>query len=159
MREDKVESLLDECRVIAKRSKCARRKFGAIITDHNGVHLSDGYNGSIRGAYNCGVDVPCGKDLMNEPHYSSYVYCAAIHAEVNSILNAARKGIAVEGCTLFLNSSEDGKCSRPCRNCRRNIVNVGIIDVYWKNNEGETIHEYTSTWIEEENKWMEGRGK
>ncbi len=40
---------------------------------------------------------------MDEPHYQSYNYCPAVHAEENSIINAAREGISVKGGILFLN--------------------------------------------------------
>lgn len=159
MKDALIESLLEECRVIAKRSKCKRRKFGAIITNKNGVHLSNGYNGSVRGAFNCGTEVPCGKDLMKEAPYTSYVSCAGVHAEVNAILNAARTGTAIKDAVIFLNSSEDGRCELPCRNCRRTIINAGISLIYWKNKNNNTSYMKVKAWIPEENSWMLMRGK
>jgi len=158
MNRDRINSFLDECRVIAKRSKCQRRKFGAIITSQDGVHLSDGYNGSARGTLNCGEDVPCGKDIMNEPHYTSYQYCAAVHAEQNAIINAARNGIMIKGGILFLNSAEDGDCDRPCHICQRMIINAGLTDIYYKNKEGGVSHEEISELVVLQNQWMVSRG-
>jgi len=84
MRIDKVRNQLELCRVLAKNSKCARRRFGARITTSEGVLISEGYNGSIRGAINCGTEAECAKDRLNKDHYREYEVCAAIHAEVNA---------------------------------------------------------------------------
>jgi len=159
MKQEVIESFLEQCRVVAKRSKCQRRKFGAIIASEDGVHLSDGYNGSARGALNCGEDTPCGKDLMNEPHYTSYEYCAAVHAEENAIINAARNGVAIKGGVLFLNSSKDGDCERPCYKCQRAIINAGITDIYYKDKVGNIKHERASFLVHLQNEWMKARGQ
>ena len=159
IKKEIIDSFLEQCQVVAKRSKCARRQFGAILTTEDGVHLSDGYNGSARGTLNCGRDLPCGKDLMNEPHQTSYAYCAAVHAEQNAIINAARNGVATKGSILFLNSKEDGDCSRPCNMCMRGIINAGITDIYYKDNKGTVRHEKTSMLVKRQNDWMKERGQ
>ena len=158
MKMEMIESFLEQCQVVAKRSKCARRQFGAIISSEDGVHLSDGYNGSARGALNCGKDVPCGKDLMNEPSYTSYEYCAAVHAEENAIINAARNGVAIKGGVMFLNSAKDGDCERPCYKCQRAIINAGITDIYYKNKTGQVKHDKVSMLVQLQNEWMKQRG-
>lgn len=158
MKNEIIENFLEQCRVVSKRSKCARRQFGAIIASPDGVHLSDGYNGSARGTLNCGKDVPCGKNLMNEPSYTSYEYCAAVHAEENAIINAARNGVAVKGAVLFLNSAKDGDCTRPCYKCQRAIINAGITDIYYKDSERRIHHEEISMLVHLQNEWMKARG-
>lgn len=151
----KIENILEQCRVVAKNSKCSRRKFGAIITTPDFVQLSNGYNGTIRGALNCGEkDILCLKDLMNEPHYKSYVFCPAVHAEENAVINAARNGISIKGGILFLNSTEDGHCERPCQRCQRTVVNAGITECYFVDKNKEIRHENISLWIYLENEWM-----
>lgn len=153
---ERIENLLEQCAVIAKMSKCTRRKFGAIITTPEGVKISDGYNGTVRGAWNCGKDVLCIKDVKQEPHYTSYVYCPAVHAERNAIFNAARNGIGVPlmGCYLFLNSSEVGKCQRPCQECRRAIVQAGIKFVVFKDENDNICVDSVSEYVKMENDWM-----
>ena len=94
MRKDKVENQLKLCRVLAENSRCLRRRFGARITTAEGVLISEGYNGTIRGAFNCGTDVPCAKNALDKKHDSQYDVCGSVHAEVNAILNASRNGSA-----------------------------------------------------------------
>ncbi|MBU2496813.1 MAG: hypothetical protein KJ767_02030 [Nanoarchaeota archaeon] len=153
MNEHKIKYFLDVAKTISKQSKCKRRKFGVVITSQDGVIKSTGYNGSVRGAKNCGENV-CLKDLMNEPHYKSYNYCPAVHAEENSIINAAREGISIKNGILFLNSAQDGDCERPCQKCRRTIINAGIEDCYFVDKENKIVHEKVSSWIEMENEFM-----
>lgn len=45
-----------------------------------------------------------------------------VHAEMAAITDAARRGVSVEGCTLF-------STTFPCHNCARHIVASGITDV------------------------------
>jgi len=155
MRPSKARNFLDIAREVARRSPCNRRKYGAVLVSSDGVILSTGYNGSVRGAYNCGEDLECLKDLHGEPHYTSYNYCPGVHAEQNAIINAAREGIRISGSDLYLNSSEDGKCQRPCVMCRRIMTNSGIRKCCYINEQGTIIEEEVSSWVELENKWME----
>ena len=50
-------------------------------------------------------------------------WCPAAHAERNAIVIAARLGHSTEGCTLYLS------CGIPCRECAKEIVNAGIVEV------------------------------
>lgn len=43
----------------------------------------------------------------------------AVHAEMNALLDAGRRGIAVEGATLYTTTF-------PCHNCARHIIGAGI---------------------------------
>lgn len=155
MLEEKVKGFLAVARTIAENSKCARRKFGAVITSQDRVIKSTGYNGSARGALNCGKEIQCLKDLMDEPHYTSYNYCPAVHAEENAIINAAREGTSVKGCSLFLNSSYDGDCQSPCQRCRRTIINAGITDCYYLDEDKNIVHAEVASWVKTENEWMQ----
>lgn len=150
----KVENLLEQCAVVAKNSKCSRRKFGAIITSWDGVILSSGWNGSVRGALNCGDDVSCIKDLFNIPSYQGYDMCPAVHAEENAIINAAREGISIKGGILYLNASEQGVAGMPCPRCRRAIINAGIKVIFYVNKMGDRLSAQTSSLTKEEDLWM-----
>lgn len=46
----------------------------------------------------------------------------AVHAEMNALLDAGRRGIAVQGATLFTTTF-------PCHNCARHIIGAGIARV------------------------------
>jgi deoxycytidylate deaminase len=59
----------------------------------------------------------------------------ATHAEMNAILDAARRGVAVEGGTLY-------STTFPCHNCTRHIIGAGLVRVvfiepYAKSRAGE----------------------
>ena len=84
-------------------------KVGAVIVDDNNIVLSLGYNGFPRKA----------DDDLEERKERSVKLLYTIHAEENAILNAARKGISLEGSTMYLQWF-------PCMECAKRIVNSGI---------------------------------
>lgn len=150
-RLDKIEYYLEIAKTVSLRSVCGRRKFGAILIKNDSI-ISTGYNGSIRGGLNCGTDVKCLKDIHNIPTMEGHDLCAAIHAEENTIINAARTGISTLDATLFLSGD---RSERPCSRCRKMIIQAGIKDCYFfdaKTN--SVVHEQVSEWINLENKWM-----
>jgi dCMP deaminase len=51
---------------------------------------------------------------------------AAVHAEANALIFAARHGTATDGATLYLTHS-------PCRRCAGFIINAGIQEVIYAN--------------------------
>ena len=51
-------------------------------------------------------------------------YIRAVHAEMAAITDAARRGISVEGCTIFVTTF-------PCHHCARHIVASGIVRVVY----------------------------
>lgn len=108
------EYFMDIARVVATRSTCDRRHVGAVIVRDRMI-LSTGYNGSIRGMPHC--------DEVG--HMMEGGHCVAtIHAETNSILQAARNGIRIEGSEIYTTSS-------PCWNCFKMIANSGIQRIYY----------------------------
>lgn len=96
-------------RQAATRATCPRKHVGAVLV-RDGHLLSSGYNGSICGLEHC-EDVGC---LIEDNHC---VRC--IHAEANAILQAAKRGTAVGGATLYVTAS-------PCWPCFGLVVNVGV---------------------------------
>lgn len=151
-RPDKITYYFNIARVVGERSACSRRKFGAILVKNDSI-ISTGYNGSIRGGLNCGIEVKCLKDIHNIPSYVGYDLCSAVHAEENAIINSARCGISTIGATLFLASAE-GSCQRPCSRCRKMIIQAGIKDCWYIDLDGVQKHEEISSWVELENQWM-----
>lgn len=51
-------------------------------------------------------------------------YSTAIHAEAGAIANAARKGIPLQGASIYVTTF-------PCPNCARSIIEAGIKTVYY----------------------------
>ena len=145
---------------VACRSPCSRRQFGAILVKNDSI-IATGYNGSVRGAINCGIDCDCLKDTHNEKSYKSYAYCPAVHAETNAILNAARNGISVKGSILFLTPlsrrSNRQEGDRPCHICRRMLINAGFKKCVYVDNKGKYIVESIVKWVELEDEWIGDR--
>ena len=150
-RISKDEYFLEIANSVSKRSPCIR-KFGAIIVKDGSI-LSTGYNGSVRGALNCGLDIECLKAIKGE-HRGSYQFCPAVHAEANAIINLARNGgsSCVNATMYIFGDREIG--SRPCIYCKRMILQSGIREVIYRNENGEIVVEDPLDWIKEDNKWM-----
>ena len=52
-------------------------------------------------------------------------YCLAVHAEQNAVISAARLGIRVKGCVMFISGAP------PCKSCASIMINAGIKIVYY----------------------------
>jgi dCMP deaminase len=101
---------------IAKRATCPRASVGAVIVRDNHL-ISAGYNGAPSGQEHC-TDIGC---LIEDGHCQR-----AIHAEVNAIADAARRGVSIDGSTIYL---YDTLGRQPCRECAKVIAAVGL-EVY-----------------------------
>lgn len=93
-------------REVAKLSHCKRLQVGCVVMKDERI-VSVGYNGTPKGFTNECEDCD-GKtnDIV-------------IHAEANAIAFAAKNGIAIDGCTLYITHA-------PCYSCSRLIVQSGI---------------------------------
>jgi len=112
---------------VAQRSTCLRRRYGAIIVNHDEV-ISTGYNGAPRGEVNCCDCGFCQREAMGVPKGERYELCVSVHAEQNAIISAARKDMI--GATIYIVGLEkDGSYANPapCLMCRRFIRNAGIV--------------------------------
>ena len=100
--------------VIAKRATCLRRSVGAVITIDRRI-LSHGYNGVPPGHEHSTDTGKCLKDLAGTEEYK-----ICVHAEQNAICQCAKRGLAVEGATLYVNADV-------CITCAKLMVSSGII--------------------------------
>ena len=111
----------------AKRTRCEWVEVGAVIAlmdEGNQQILTTGYNGPPRKVEHCDkVGVGC-RRRDAEGNKIPGTYCIGAHAEINAILNAARKGICVENGTLFVTLS-------PCYECAKHILNSGLKEVVY----------------------------
>ncbi len=151
-RPSKDEYYLGIAKAVCQRSPCIRRQYGAIVVKDD-VIISTGYNGPPRGVVNCS-EVGCLKEEKNLPHYGKYDFCTAVHAEENSVINAARHGASVMGGTLYLYGQEyesekifEGK---PCDRCKRTLINAGIEKVVTKDEDGNIIEKEVKDWVSED---------
>jgi dCMP deaminase len=101
----------------ATRSTCRRRHVGAVIVKDRMV-LSTGYNDTPRGLPNCG-DGGCARCASDAPSGVGLDTCLCLHAEQNSIIQAAYHGVPIAGAAIYATH-------QPCLTCAKMIVNAGI---------------------------------
>ena len=105
--------------LMAQRGTCPRAEVGAVIV-RDGRIVSSGYVGSPPKMPHC-LDEGCETREGKEGCFRT------IHAEANAIYYAAKKGIEVEGGTMY--------CTHlPCEKCAQAILASGIKEVVFKNN-------------------------
>lgn len=128
--------------LVSQNSKCCSWKVGALI-EKNGRIISTGYNGSPAGGKNCcdhaeeqgwigtsaikstsrredGFQIQkIGLLPEHREAHSAWSKVNEIHAELNSILYAARNGLAIDGATMYVTAS-------PCPDCAKAISQSGI---------------------------------
>ncbi len=148
-RPDKTDYYINIAKEVSKRSTCLRRMFGAVILKNDQI-ISTGYVGSPRGSPNCTDLGKCLRQENNIPPGERYELCRSVHAEMNAIINAARAGVSVIGGTLYLygENVSDGTVAeaKPCKMCKRMIINAGIVKVVVKAPDG--IKEYVvDDWV------------
>ncbi len=119
---------------IASASKCISKQVGAVIVK-DGRILSTGYNGTPAGYTNCNEHWD--NVYTKEHHEWSKTY--EIHAEMNAIIWAARKGISIEGATVYVTLE-------PCSECSKNLIASGIkrivYTVAYEYNESKIISKF-----------------
>lgn len=152
-RPDKVDYYLNIAKEVSRRSTCLRRRFGAVILKDDQI-ISTGYVGAPRGVPNC-VDLgKCLREEMKVPPGERYELCRSVHAEANAIINAARSGVSLLGGTLYLygeNVKDDSIAeARPCKMCKRMIINAGLKEVVVKTPGGEKAYKIDD-WVREDN--------
>ena len=121
-RRDKVNYYLDLAKMVAQRSTCLRRHYGAVIVKNDEV-ISTGYVGAPRGRKNCSDVGECIRQKMAIPRGERYELCRSVHAETNGIISSM---------------------------CKRQIINAGIETVYVRDTEDEYRVIPVQKWIDED---------
>lgn len=104
-------------RVVAERSTCRRRHIGALIISDRRI-LTTGYNGAPSGLAHC-LDIGCLREEKGIASGERHELCRGLHAEQNSIIQAALSGVSIRGGTLYTTHF-------PCGLCAKMIINSGI---------------------------------
>lgn len=107
--------------LLSQKSKCVSKKVGAVIVKDNRV-ISMGYNGSPSSFKNCNEVFDENNYDREEHHKWSNMY--ETHAELNSILAAAKNDININNCDLYVTL-------HPCDQCIKNLVQSGIKRVFY----------------------------
>lgn len=152
-RIDKENYYLDIAGTVLERSTCLRRRYGAIIVQHDEI-VSTGYNGAPRGRQNC-LDLGCcTREALNIPSGERYELCRSVHAEANAIISAARSETL--GATLYMvcKDPKTGELipgSTSCSMCRRLIINAGITRLVIRDTPTEyRVVDVEKEWVEED---------
>ncbi len=112
------EYFMDVCRAIAKRATCDRGRSGCVIAKDHHI-LVTGYVGAPAGLPHCDDVGHQFKKLHHEDGSVTQHCVRTVHAEQNAICQAAKRGISIEGATLYCKMT-------PCRTCAMLIINCGI---------------------------------
>ena len=112
------EYFMEVCRAIAKRATCDRGRSGCVIARDNQLFVT-GYVGAPRGLPHCDDVGHQFKKVQHEDGSISQHCVRTVHAEQNAICQAAKRGISIDGATLYCKMT-------PCRTCAMLIINCGI---------------------------------
>lgn len=151
-RRDKINYYLDLAEVVAQRSTCLRRRYGAVIVQNDEV-ISTGYVGAPRGRKNCTDLNFCIRSKMNVPRGERYELCRSVHAEANAIISSSRNKML--GSTLYLvgiecDTGEYVQNANSCSMCKRMIINAGIAHVIIRDSKDDYRIIHVQKWIEED---------
>jgi len=152
MRPEKEEYYLGIALSVARRSPCLRKLYGAVLVKDDQM-IGTGYNGPARGVINC-FEVGCTKNVLEQPSYSNYEYCPAVHAEENAIINSNRDE-RIDSTLFLAGYNPDGSFAHamPCMHCKRRIINAGITQVVIKTSDGKRQRFNPKDWIQEDSDW------
>jgi dCMP deaminase len=112
---------MEVCDAISKRATCDRGRSGCVIAKDNQI-LVTGYVGAPSGLLHCD---DAGHQLKKVVHENGNVteHCVrTVHAEQNAICQAAKRGVSINGGTLYCRMT-------PCRTCAMLLINCGIVRV------------------------------
>lgn len=151
-RRDKINYYLDLAEVVAQRSTCLRRRYGAVIVQNDEV-ISTGYVGAPRGRKNCTDLNFCIRSKMNVPRGERYELCRSVHAEANAIISSSRNKML--GSTLYLvgiecDTGEYVENANSCSMCKRMIINAGIAHVIIRDTKDDYRIIHVQKWIDED---------
>ena len=111
---------------VANWSSCYQdnRQVGAVIVKEKRV-VTTGSNGAPTGIKTCKERKECLRCKLQIKSGTHLEEGYAVHAEQNAIIQAARLGIAIDGCTLYCTH-------QPCTICAKMIINAGIKRVVYR---------------------------
>lgn len=106
---------------VAKLSTCQFTQVGSVLVEPKTNRIiSTGYNGTIPGQPHCDV-----RFFENRDEHKEWSDENEIHAETNSLLNAAKNGQTTEGSYLYTTIA-------PCSNCAKHLAAAGVKKVFFK---------------------------
>jgi dCMP deaminase len=137
--------------VIAQRSTCPRLHVAAVIMTPDNRFVSGGYNGSLPGQPHCDeqlcvecsgtgeiivdgsfnpltldCDICNGTGLVGNGCIMESGHCIrTVHSEANAIAYAAKYGVSVNGCKMYV-------LAQPCISCAKLVISSGITEIIYR---------------------------
>ena len=115
---------MEIAQIVSKRSTCLRRAVGAVLVKDKQI-LATGYNGTPKGLPHC-EEVGCLREQLHVLSGQMHELCRGIHAEQNSVIQAAVNGVSISGSTLYCTH-------QPCVVCSKILINAGIKRIVYAN--------------------------
>ena len=112
------EYFMQIAHTVSERATCDRGRSGCVIARNKQI-LVTGYVGSPVGLPHCDDVGHFFKQVTHEDGKVTNHCVRTVHAEQNAITQAARRGIALDGGTIYVRMT-------PCRTCAMLIINCGI---------------------------------
>lgn len=109
---------MEVCESISKRATCDRGRSGCVIAKDKQL-LVTGYVGAPAGLPHCDEAGHQLKQMLHEDGSITTHCVRTVHAEQNAICQAAKRGISIDGATLYCRMT-------PCRICAMLIISCGI---------------------------------
>jgi dCMP deaminase len=109
---------LDLANAASKRATCNRGKSGCVLVRDRQV-LATGYVGSPAGLPHCDEAGHLMKKVIQENGEVTQHCVRTVHAEQNAICQAAKRGVSIEGATIYQRMT-------PCRTCAMLLINCGV---------------------------------
>lgn len=105
----------------SRRATCDRGRSGCVIVRDKQV-LATGYVGSPAGLPHCDDIGHLLKKVIQEDGEITEHCLRTVHSEQNAICQAAKRGVSIEGATVYTRMT-------PCRTCAMLLINCGIAKV------------------------------
>lgn len=126
MSEDHTRPTWDEyfmqvTNAISMRATCDRGRSGCVIVKDRQI-LASGYVGAAPGLPHCDEVGHLYNTVVHTDGVEKQHCVRTVHAEQNAICQAAKRGVALNGATLYCRMT-------PCRTCAMLIISCGIARV------------------------------
>lgn len=146
------EYFMEVADAISKRATCDRGRSGCVVAKDRQI-LVTGYVGSPQGFPHCDEVGHQLRSTVHEDGHRTQHCVRTVHAEQNAICQAAKRGIAIEGATLYCRMT-------PCRTCAMLLINCGIVRVvcerrYHAAEESEELFDQAGVRLEYKNEEIE----
>jgi len=112
------EYFMEVVNAVSRRGTCDRGRTGCVIVKDRQI-LATGYVGSAAGDEHCDEAGHQYQKRLNSDGTVSEHCVRTVHAEQNAIAQAAKRGVAIDGATIYMKLES-------CPVCAKMLVNAGI---------------------------------